>query len=149
MTLLSTNKPLLGKQYAFSAALNCFSEHHTSADCPKFMTNPSTPPVHQSQSGLNYSVNSGAVSSRPFRERRQDICQNFNQIRCRSRKCKYHHTCNICQLPHPEVDCPSRPPTSAPGIGNKQSVQNRYRTSSAKPSNTSITPTHPTGVLMV
>lgn len=39
------------------------------------------------------------------------ICQSmghpeFNQVWCRSQRCKYQHLCNLCSLPHPAQVCP-------------------------------------------
>ena len=60
------------------------------------------------------------------------ICHQFNEGRCRSARCRYHHSCSWCGGNHTLVTCPkqahptrSRSPFLPPGQGPPASMANR------------------------
>ena len=41
----------------------------------------------------------------------REICRRFNEGRCnKQQRCKYLHSCSTCNGPHPQLQCPNRPP---------------------------------------
>ena len=100
-----------GRARRIQRCTHCFSEYHHFNDCPDNTAPPTLmflaqelptqttqpPPQPRRQEPPHRDV--------PTWEQRQDICQNFNQVCCRSQRCRYLHICNNCQLTHPEVVC--------------------------------------------
>ena len=133
-----------GRALRIQRCTQCFSEHHTSSECPD---NPSASqsftviaPTQPQQTALR-ATGRNDIHPRNDRKQWQDICQNFNQVKCRSRRCKYLHVCNLCQLPHPEVVCPTAATGSSANKSNRhQFVHQRTRSGPMRPTNAPLQP---------
>ena len=91
------NEAFTGRAKAIPHCQHCLSENHTLSDCPDCPLDMQR--EHRHQQDRNLQIRGGFSSQ---------YCQLFNQIRCRSRRCKYQHLCNLCSLPHPAQVCPMR-----------------------------------------
>ena len=141
MTAVTGGKPLLGRTstglYRMHASTTrpsqamlktsvlahtfCLQDNHDHNTCPR---NPHRPllgwlpqmgawpmPVFTQQAPAQPSM---ASTSR-------EICRRFNEGRCnRQQRCKYLHNCLTCNGPHPQIQCPNRPPS-----GRSRSPQHR------------------------
>lgn len=88
------NEAFTGRAKAIPCCQHCLSENHTLSDCPDCPLD--TQREHRHQRDRNSQV-CGGFSPEYF--------QLFNQVRCRSRRCKYQHLCNLCSLPHQAQIC--------------------------------------------
>ncbi len=91
------NEAFTGRARAIPRCNHCLSENHGVTQCPDIPLEPSG-----GARGLYIPDPSPRTGSS------DEYCQLFNQVRCRSRRCKYQHLCNLCSLPHPAQACPTR-----------------------------------------
>ena len=103
------NEAFTGRARTIPRCGHCLSENHGVADCPDL---PQAPPSHQHHAST---LSSGTPSTAAAPRTRPvtptvstEYCRLFNQVKCRSRKCRYLHLCSNCSLPHPEQVCPNR-----------------------------------------
>ena len=79
-----------GRARAIPRCRYCLSETHELRACP---VNPDNlDPTTRRQPSLTVSA--------------KDVCQNYNEGRCRYSRCKYQHVCSECYRPHPWSTCP-------------------------------------------
>ena len=116
------NEAFTGRARTIPRCSHCLSENHSVADCPDLPLGPLPTPQQTSVRPAKW------LSSTPVQQASPTVpatpavsseyCRLFNQIRCRSRRCRYTHLCSTCSLPHPAQVCPSRgrrgrsPPTA-------------------------------------
>ena len=111
------NEAFTGRARAIPRCQFCLSDNHTGFDCPdttqlglnppgwgpgRAPRWPSQPPRPQWYGGQ--STQAGRLPP-PLRPASLEICQLFNQAKCKAVWCKRRHVCNRCGLPHPEVLC--------------------------------------------
>ena len=88
------NEAFTGQTKAIPRCQHCLSEKHTLNNCPD------CPLDMQRNTDTNRTViHRSAGNPHP------SIASYFNQVRCRSRRCKYQHLCNLCSLLHPAQVC--------------------------------------------
>lgn len=105
------NEAFTGRARAIPRCEYCLSENHTVADCPD---------CPRDLLGCGHSSHGSPGQPHVSHE----ICRLFNQVRCRSRRCKYQHLCSTCSLSHPAMVYPShgrgnRPRMFQPSAGNQ------------------------------
>ena len=105
------NEAFTGRARSIPRCGHCLSENHSVADCPDSPQGV-TPPSAQPPRQANPRTFSSPQQTRPAPPAASgtsaEYCRLFNQIRCRSRRCRYLHLCSGCSLPHPEQVCPDR-----------------------------------------
>ena len=89
------NEAFTGRAKAIPCCQHWLSENHTLNDCPNYP--PDVQREHRHQQDRTPQVHRGSSP---------EYCQLFNQVQCRSRKCKYQHLYNLCSIPHPAQVCP-------------------------------------------
>ncbi len=104
------NEAFTGRARTIPRCGQCLSENHALAECPDL---PQGPPANQQQPSARppdapSSSTPGPSQCRPPPPSSTEYCRLFNQIRCRSRRCRYVHLCTGCSLPHQEQVCPNR-----------------------------------------
>ena len=111
------NEAFTGRARAIPRCHFCLSDNHTGIDCPDRMQQGLNPPGWGSGKAPRWPVHparpvwyggQSAQMGRPpssLRPASQEICQLFNQAKCKAVWCKRRHVCNRCGLPHPEVLC--------------------------------------------
>ena len=106
------NEAFTGRARTIPRCGHCLSENHALADCPDLPQgpppHPHPAPSHVIGPSPSTSAPRARVTTAPTQAPSAEYCRLFNQIRCRSRWCRYQHLCNQCSLPHPEVVCPSQ-----------------------------------------
>ena len=116
------NEAFTGRARTIPRCGHCLSENHSQADCPDM---PQGQPAAQRQASVPLIDSQAAPVQRPRTfappsPASASYCRLFNQVLCRSKRCRFQHLCNICSLPHPAQVCPSRsrrdrsPPTHRP-----------------------------------
>lgn len=103
------NEAFTGRARTIPRCGHCLSENHALADCPD-VPRGTAPQVNVPPSALP--PNTGTPRPRPTIPQAPapsaEYCRLFNQVRCRSRRCRYAHLCLNCSLPHPELVCPTK-----------------------------------------
>ena len=105
------NEAFTGRARTIPRCSHCLSENHSVSDCPDLPQGPVThthlAPMQPSRPPPN-TATTRAYPAAPNTTAVSEYRRLFNQIRCRSRRCRYTHLCNICSLPHPAQVCPTR-----------------------------------------
>ena len=126
------NEAFTGRARTIPRCGHCLSENHSQANCPDL---PQGQPAPQRQAPMLHTDPQTSPAQRPRipappAPTSASYCRLFNQVLCRSRRCRFQHLCNLCSLPHPEQVCPDRskrdrspppphpqrPPTRRPSI---------------------------------
>ena len=108
------NEAFTGRARTIPRCTHCLSENHAVGDCPD---RPQGLPHHSRQALTG--LYEPPATARPYESRRirpsgppapasSEYCRLFNQIRCRTQRCRYLHLCSNCSLPHPEQVCPTK-----------------------------------------
>ena len=109
------NESFTGRAHAIARCHLCLGDTHFKADCPdRAMALVSQNSVYSqasysSQGKLPQRGDGGSFRGPLHMAPTTEVCQLFNQVRCRATWCKRRHICNHCALPHPVVVCPTRP----------------------------------------
>ena len=105
------NEAFTGRAKAIRRCNYCLQDDHDQSSCP---TNPHRPllgwlPSVGAWPGMTFFPQ---PSSQPPPAPSREICRRFNEGRCgKQQRCKYSHSCTMCNGPHPQTQCPNRPPT--------------------------------------
>ena len=111
--LKATATCVVGRARAIPRCGHCLSENYVVAECPDLPQGLPAPhhltlPTRTETAGTvpprARATTAAAPSPAPASA---EYCRLFNQVRCRSRRCRYLHLCLTCSIPHPELVCPS------------------------------------------
>ena len=109
------NEAFTGRARAIARCSFCLQDDHAAASCPQ---NPNRPvfgwfPDPTAWAGAG--VGAGSMVPQPTIGRQtaqptagREACRRYNEGKCRSARCRYLHSCTVCQGPHLSFECPRR-----------------------------------------
>ena len=95
-----------GRARAIARCTYCLQDDHTEAYCT---SNPNRAMLNYYPAPMVWPTPATwpTMASLPGPSAKSpEICRRFNEGRCRHPRCKYRHSCSLCQASHPAIQCP-------------------------------------------